>query len=127
MPAKVRITFNSEPAGADVMKPGGEVLGTTPFYISLEHGSPSIEVSFALPGHKRAVRTVETDASREVAVKLTPEPAAPPPPAPVAVVKPKKVSSPSPSPKKSSSSSSAKKSPKETQDPGGLIKTIFDK
>jgi serine/threonine-protein kinase len=131
-PQTVRIQFESTPSGAKVTRPDGELLGTTPFSKSFERGSAAMDVAFALPGHARQTRTVETDASRLIDVSLAREsaaaaraPAAEPEPTPTkkggAAAAHASTSKKSTPKGKSSTKSSA------PHDPGGLIKTIFDK
>jgi eukaryotic-like serine/threonine-protein kinase len=133
-PAKVRITFESTPSGAKVALPDGELLGTTPFTKTFDKGTPAMDVAFSLPGHGRQTRSIETDANHLIDVNLPKEATT----APVAVATPEPATTTSKS-KKTSSSSSASASSKSKpaskgkpnakghEDPGGLIKTIFDK
>jgi hypothetical protein len=127
VPATVRITFESTPSGAKVSRPDGELLGTTPFTKTFDKGSPAMDVAFSLPGHTRQTRSIETATNHLIDVTLAREAAT----APVAVADPDPPTSarpkkPSSSPK-SKPASKSKPAAKNGEDPGGLIKTIFDK
>jgi serine/threonine-protein kinase len=84
-PAKVKLTFKSDPEGATVVrKDTGEALGTTPFSVEVPASPAPIDFLFKKDSFREKVEAFAPAESGQVAVALVPAPAAlpPPPPAP---------------------------------------------
>ena len=82
-PRQVRLSFQSEPAGAAVLrKDTGEQLGITPFSVELPAGERSIDFLFKKDSYRDRVEAFVPTQSGQVAVSLVANP--PPTPEPTA-------------------------------------------
>ena len=79
-PRQVKITFNSEPPGAAVLRRDtGAVLGTTPFDQDLPRGTDPIELVFRKSGYEDNTRVLVPDTSAVLTTALVAQKPAPPP------------------------------------------------
>ena len=86
-PATVKLTFESDPPGAEVLRDGAERLGVTPFIFEAAPQGPSRRYVFRLAGYEDASTDVAPGRNNErVRVHMRPLPpppvVTPPPPAP---------------------------------------------
>ncbi len=71
IPAKVTISFRSEPAGAQVLrKDTGATMGTTPFEVDLPYGKEPVEVLFKKDGYEERSLSIVPDQGGQIAADL---------------------------------------------------------
>ncbi|MDB4971013.1 MAG: serine/threonine protein kinase [Myxococcales bacterium] len=68
-PESVVVKLVSEPAGATVLW-GDKILGSTPFELTMNRGEPSRDVQLKFDGYRPEMRTLASDANREIGVNL---------------------------------------------------------
>ena len=67
---QVEVAVKSDPAGAQVVRTDGVVVGSTPVTLKLDKGSPALEVQLNLDGYRTEKRTISSDVNREIDVNL---------------------------------------------------------
>jgi tRNA A-37 threonylcarbamoyl transferase component Bud32 len=67
---QVEVAVKSDPAGAQVVRTDGVIVGATPVTIKLDKGSAPLEVQLNLDGYRSEKRTITTDLNRELDVNL---------------------------------------------------------
>ena len=67
---KVEIAVKSDPPGAQVVRSDGVIVGVTPVTMTLDKGSPSLDVQLTLDGYRAEKRTITSDVNRELDVNL---------------------------------------------------------
>lgn len=80
-PMMIKLTFESDPPGAEVLRDGAEVLGTAPFVFEVAPQGPSRRYVFRLAGYEDAVTDVAPGKTNE-RVRIHMRPLVPPGPAP---------------------------------------------
>ncbi len=70
-PAKITVSFETTPAGAEVWREGGEVpLGKTPLSLTFEQTAEKATFELRLPGFEKALREISLDKDTQVVVAL---------------------------------------------------------
>ena len=69
-PETVEVALKSDPAGAQVVRSDGVVVGVTPVTMKLDKGAPALDVQISLDGYRPEKRTLASDVNRELDVNL---------------------------------------------------------
>ena len=69
-PETVEVALKSDPAGAQVVRSDGVVVGVTPVTMKLDKGSPALDVQISLDGYRPEKRILSSDVNRELDVNL---------------------------------------------------------
>ncbi|HEX8951105.1 MAG TPA: PEGA domain-containing protein, partial [Polyangia bacterium] len=75
-PEQIEVAIKSDPAGAQVVRTDGVVVGVTPVTMKLPKGSPALDVELTLDGYRAEKRRIASDINRELDVNLLKAPAA---------------------------------------------------
>jgi eukaryotic-like serine/threonine-protein kinase len=67
---QVEVAVKSDPAGAQVVRSDGVIVGVTPVTMKLDKGSAPLEVQLNLDGYRSEKRTLTADVNRELDVNL---------------------------------------------------------
>jgi PEGA domain len=70
---KVKLSFRSEPSGAEVRFANGMMPGRTPLEVSVSMSEPMFDVQVVLVGYRSEVLTINPDRNRDFLVALSPD------------------------------------------------------
>jgi serine/threonine protein kinase len=81
-PVTIRVTFGSDPTGADIVGAGGQTLGVTPLSIELPPRDAAVQYLFRKPGFTPKMMSIIPNVSSPVFAVLEAQPPGHAPPAP---------------------------------------------